>query len=206
MKKGLKITMLCCALVLGGAGLASACVGTSTYATQDVLCVRAEGEEQSSEVTETQEIEEWKQKITEFKNTVLIPILGGVSITSVVSLVLTLVVNYIRGKKLDKKCVDSEAKLAEATAILATITKIYNDVAEDKKINEETKTIISTQMKDLVEKIDANTNVIEKINKIEPILKLLVQLETKLAKANSDVIASGAMKDVSEITKLIKEF
>ena len=201
-KNLIKCGVLAFGLTLCGAGAIST-VNTSVSA-------RAVAEETETtpvvEETTTNEEENWKDKIIQFKDTILVPLLSGVSITSILSVVITIILNTIRGKKLDKKCIESEAKLAEATAILSTITKIYNDIADDKKINEETRTIIETQMTDLIEKINANNEKVAKIEKIEPILKLLVQLEIKLAKASSDVVASGAIKDVNEITKLIKEF
>ena len=61
-------------------------------------------------------------------------------------------------------------------------------------------------MKALIEKIDKNNEIVGKIQKVEPILKLLCQLEIKLAKASNDVIASGALQDINEIATLIKDF
>lgn len=199
-------SLIKCGVLAFGLTLCSVGTISSVSACVSTRAVAEETETIPAEETTPTEEESWKDKIVQFKDTILVPLLSGVSITSVLSIVITVVLNYIRGKKLDKKCIESEAKLAEATAILSTITKIYNDIADDKKINEETKAIIETQMNDLISKINSNNERVAKIEKIEPILKLLVQLEVKLAKASSDVVASGAIKDVNEIAKLIKEF
>ena len=204
----LSIAMGLC--VFGGVALTSTSKGMPVKAEEEVTSttetVATSEETSETAVVVSEEVETWTEKLNTFKDTYLVPLLSGVSITSILSVIATFVFNVVKEKKLDKKLIESNTKLAEATAILATITKIYNDIAEDKKLNAETKQIISKTMNELVERFDVNNEKIAKVEKIEPILRLLVQLEVKIAKSSSDLIASGAIEDINEITKLIKEF
>lgn len=224
MKKWRKLMLGSFALMFGVAGLC-AC-----SANQAVL-VGAEGEEtsssteiappeesSSSEVTTpseetTTEEDNWFKKDYE---TFVVPLLSGVSITSLLSMVVTILFTFIKNKKLDQKVLlvtqkandkyqQCEEKLVEIKEILTQVHEIYEMVTKSEKINDETKTYLEEKVKYLVTVIDGNSERVNKIDNLVEIITLLAQLQTKIAKQSDDVVKSGIVEDIDEITTLVKK-
>ena len=117
-------------------GLAFAVGFNSACASKQAVVVHAEGEETTSEVVveeQPAEEENWFQKNYE---TYIVPLLSGVSITSILSTFVTFVFTIVKNKKLDQKVLaitekanekyqQAEEKLVEVKEILRVINEIY---------------------------------------------------------------------------------
>lgn len=223
MKKGLKFALLGVALMLGGACFTLAYSSTSTRAYDNVVMVRAEDGETTEVVETTEEEKETsaiKEAIEHWKDTYLVPLLSGVSITSVASVGITLVLTIIREKRFsarDKDLKDRSAKsealiaeanqkIAEANATLAMVKEVFEAIKKTVMENEELRKLLSDKFKEIEKMLSQNNTEIAKLNKIEPILKILIKLEAKVAMLSKEAVASGIAEDVNELVRLAKEF
>lgn len=225
MKKWLKTLFISCALVLTGACFVSAYTSTS----RGVMPLYAEGEETSEPVVEEEPAEEPVEEAEEKENwvkqaydTYIVPLFAGVSATSVVSAVVCIVATVLKNKELnkkllamnenfnaqkqeaDKKLALAEEKLAEATEMLALAREGYALIKENDAINKETKKFLVDNMNFILKKIEENSNEVAKIEKVQKVLSLLVQLDAKVAKQSQEVVKSGIIEDVNELIALVK--
>lgn len=225
MKKWLKVLFISCAVVLTGACLASAYAGTS----RGVMPVFAEGEvEETSEPAEAEEPVETEEPtvveaeedkegfIKKSYETLVVPLLSGVSITSILSAVVCVAMAVVKNKQLDKKLItiseeasekynQAQEKLKEVTEILKTILEVDALVKEEKVINTEIKNCITEQMAGIVDTINQNAKQVAKIDKLQQSVALLVQLEAKVARQSQEVVKSGIIEDINMITQLMKD-
>lgn len=216
MKKWSKLLFVAGALVLTSACFASAYASTS----RGYVRVNAEGEETSEVVEQPQEEQEsWIKKSYE---TYIVPLLSGVSITSIVSAVACIATTVLKNKQLDKKLLalqsecdrrieqadekyrQAEAKLAEVTEILQTAREVFKIIIENDAINKETKKVVTEKLLQIVGAIDKQGEDIHKIGKLQEIVGLLVQLQSKVAMQSAEVVKSGIVDDVNKILQLVK--
>lgn len=238
MKKWLRVLFVTCALVLTGTCITLAYVSESRggYAP---LCAEEESSEVIEESSEPEEEpvveeeqpvvveegqEEAKESWVENKfNTFVVPLLSGVSITSVVSALVCILMTLLKNRSLDKKLleVNKEAekrkaeaddvykkandKLLEVTEVLKLIREVSKDVAEDNALNREVKEYVKKSLSSMLSMIEENNKEVVKIEKIKSVLAILVQLEAKVAKQSSEVIKSGIIEDINKLTMLIGE-
>jgi hypothetical protein len=147
-----------------------------------------------------------------WKETYLVPLLSGVSITSIVSLIATILLTIIREKRASKREANAvekhnqaEALISQAYAVIGMVKDVFEHIKTQINQNEVLKQLVEEKLSELQKIISKNSREIMKINKIEPILKLLVQIEGKLAVANENAVASGILTDVNELVRLAKE-
>jgi len=224
MKNKLKITLLASTLLLMGAGTASACVSTGTHVRE----ARAEGETSevvsSEEITEeevTQKVEELvtqgKSWLNEKWNTFVAPLIGGVSLSAVIMFIANIILNYRKGKKVEiqyqkalDKLVESNAINGDAKAALiemkAVAIMLSEDIKSNQGLSDETKKALKDGLASIVAKVDSQSELLEKSAKVEPILRLLVQIVAKIATCDENVAKMGALDDIKELQKLLKEF
>lgn len=216
MKKWSKVLFVAGALVLTSACFASAYASTS----RGYVRVSAEGEETSEVVEQPQEEQEsWIKKSYE---TYIVPLLSGVSITSIVSAVACILTTVLKNRQLDKKLLtlqtecdrrieqadekyrQAEAKLAEVTEILQTAREVFKIIIENDAINKETKKVVTEKLLQIVGAIDKQSKDIGKIGKLQEVVGLLVQLQSKVAMQSAEVVKSGIVDDVNKILQLVK--
>ena len=190
-------------------GFTSACVS------KQAVIVRAEGEETTEVVVEEQPAEEenWFQKNYE---TYVVPLLGGVSITSILSMIVTIVFTVIKNKKLDQKVLaiskkanekyqQTEEKLVEVKEILGEVHEIYQLTLNNEKVNSETKIFLKEKVKYMVTVVDKNSEKVNKIDNLVKVLTLLTQLQVKVYKQSAEIVKSGIIEDINEIAQLVKK-
>lgn len=163
-------------------------------------------EELSDEDKLTEDEKTFKEWAVEKWETFVAPLVGGISLTAILSFAMTMFFNWLKNKKLDEKLVDVKNNLNECQLILKTLTGIYDNVKETREINEETQGALKEAVEKILSMLNLNNEKMDKIEKIQPILKLLVELETKVAKASDEAIKAGIIDDVREIESLIKNF
>lgn len=213
-------------LFLISAGLAVSVMCASAYASKQAVMVRAEDEitepvveepeqpaEETSEPTEKEQFEEWLKSSYQ---TYVVPLLGGISITSVMTLIITVVFTIIKNKGLDKKVIritqeantkynEANEKYAECKEILVEVHQIYKLVVKSGEINEEAKAFIKEKMDYALTVVDASSAQVAKIDNLVKVVALLAQIESKVAKQSGEVVKSGIVEDINELSNLIKE-
>lgn len=166
-------------------------------------------------IVEEQSVEEksWFQKNYE---TYVVPLLSGVSITSILSMVVTIVFTSVKNKKLDQKVLAitekanekyqyTEDKLVEVKEILKEVHEIYQLTLNNEKVNSEAKTFLQEKVKYMVSVVDGNSEKVNKIDDLVKILTLLTQLQIKVSKQSAEIVKSGIIEDINEITQLVKK-
>ena len=215
MKKWLKVLFVSGALAVTGV---LACTGTSRGYTR----VCAEGEETSEVVEEpvsNEENEKWAKQAWE---TYVVPLFASVSLTSIGSLVGCFLITLLKNKQLNKKLIAmqeeadrreekaneklllAEQKLAEVTEILQTVRELAKIIIEDHALNKEIKREVIEKLTLITQVIEKNGQDISKINKLQEVIALLVQLEAKVSLQATEVIKSGIVDDVNKILQLVK--
>ena len=216
MKKWSKVLFVAGALVLTSACFASAYASTS----RGYVRVSAEGEETSEVVEQPQEEKEsWVKKSFD---TYVVPLLSGVSLTSIVSAVACIVTTIIKNKQLDKKLLtlqeednkrraeadaiyqSANEKLAEATEILQTVRETYRIILENDVINKETKKIVLEKLAFMSSELEKQSKDVKKVEKLQEVIGLLVQLQSKIALQTTEAVKSGVVDDVNKILQLVK--
>ena len=148
------------------------------------------------------EVRDWAE---EKWNTFIAPLIGGVSITAILSFAMTILMNYLKNKRLDKKLEQANKTFAEAQETLATIKGIYEGIEADKKVNEETKALLAESVKAIQNKMDSSLASIERAERLEPVLRTLAEIEITLAEHSKDKVSSGAAEKIERIRKQLGE-
>ncbi len=190
------------------------CVGACS--SKQAVIVRAEGEETTevapAEEQPAEDNEGWFKKNYE---TYIVPLLSGVSITSIVTMATTIIFTVVKNKKLDEKVVkitneanekynQAEEKLVEVKEILSEVHQIYELALKSDQLNNEVKNYIEQKTQYMVTVIDQDSERIGKIDDLIKVLTLLTQLETKVAKQSQEVVKSGIIEDIDEIIGIVK--
>lgn len=196
-------------------GLALVTGFTSACSSKQAVMVRAEGEETTEVVTEGQPVEEenWFQKNYE---TYVVPLLSGVSITSILSMIVTIVFTVIKNKKLDQKVLtiaekanekyqQAEDKLVEVKEILREVHEIYQLTLNNEKVNSEIKTFLKEKVEYMVAVVDENSEKVNKIDDLVKVLTLLTQLQAKVSRQSAETVKNGIIEDINEIAQLVKK-
>lgn len=187
--------------------------GICACASKQALMASAEETSETIPTEETTEEDNWLQKNYE---TFIVPLLSGVSITSVLSMATTIIFTVIKNKKLDQKVLlitekannkyqECEQKLVEVKEILGAVHEIYELTLKNEKVNSETKEFLIEKVKYMVSVIDGNSDKVNKIDDLVKIITLLTQLEGKVAKQSQEIVKSGIVEDINEITTLVKK-
>ncbi len=169
------------------------------------------------EESEKGKVEEAKEWIKQQYETLVVPLVTGLSLSTIVSIVFSVVFTVAKNKALNEKYKknDEEAKaklllIEEATEKLLIDTyEKMNQISKALEDVEAIKDIDSAVRKDIdcmVAKIQENNEIVKRYEKIEPILQILVQLEIKIAKANKNNVANGLVEDINKLANLIKDF
>lgn len=162
---------------------------------------------------ETNIFEKLWDEFEAWKETYLVPLLSGVSITTIVTLLINVVLTIVREKLARKRentareeHEHAEALIAQAYTVIALVKEVFENVRTQVLQNDALKQLVENKLIELEKILNKNSREISKINKIEPILKLLVQIQGKLALVSENAIASGITADINELIRLAKEF
>lgn len=180
-------------------------------------------EEVSSEVitSESSQIEEnqsqnnvgdkIKDEIADFKDTYLIPLLSGVSITSVLGALFSLLMAFLNrrsNKKSNEEIIQSskqvESVVELAASIIKTTSQIMEEIQKQNEIAESTRMDFQKSANELLVKISELTKETQDLQKLKPIMVSLASIDSKIALSNADVIKNGFGEDIARISEQIK--
>lgn len=155
-------------------------------------------------VEEPKEEEDVKAKIENFVNTYLVPLLSGVSITSVVGMLVSVVFACLnrRTNKLIKQ--SNKETIELSMEILKNSTNLINELNESNSISKVTRDQFVENTTALSEKVAGLTDKTEELLKMKAILITLVEVQKELAKIDPKAITSGVSQAIEKLNEQIK--
>lgn len=186
-------------------------------------------------------LEELEEKISYVKkwaddkwNTYVAPLVGGVSLAVVLSFIGTIVMNYVKGKGIDKKMLESNERLnafiessktelnekmaaveekmalasealAKVTEVASTMTSIKETVEKGERISEETKEKLESQVTSLSKTLNEMTDEVSSLDDVKKAMAVLSQIIAALAKCSDEAIKNGSASEVAKLAELTKE-
>jgi len=196
IKKLLFIPLLC--LGFGVAVAVAPSSATVVKAEDEIAEVVPEAEEKSS-------VDEFKEEVNKFKETVVNPLiifLGSLNFASIATVVIGVLVRHFANKKRDKKFDVNNATLD-------------NLIATQQKLNEETEKakdnaveLFSKSLEVLKQVIKIVEDIKKSCGQIPELKQSVISMAEALvvtAKSNPEIIKSGAMKQITEIQNRIAE-
>lgn len=166
----------------------------------------------SEEQPQEKEGEKISEKLVAFRDTYLVPLVTGVSLTSVLSVVFSIVmaINSYKNKKsiieennkMRTQCLEM---LVMAKQVVETANALTLSIMDDKKVSEETKQAFMNQTKIINDSIDELTQETEKVLQIKPCVIMLIQLMTDLAKVNPQAVSSGILETIEQLNQQAKK-
>lgn len=152
-----------------------------------------------------------KDEISNFKDTYLVPLLSGVSITSVLGAIFSLIMailNRKNNKKSNDEIIESSKQVANvaalATKIIQVTMQIMDEIKNQNAIAENTRLEFQQSSKALFEEIATLTNKTEELQNLKPILATLATIDSKIALCSSEVIKNGLGTDIATLAEQIK--
>lgn len=189
----------------------------------------SEQEELSSYEEPTEQVEESKQdneiteKIKQFKDTYLVPILSGVSVTSILSAVFTIslsLINRNTNKKISEANATTQANVVKALEIAeakisatieyvnkmcALVNKTIEQAEATKQIGAEMFDMLKAKYSELLDEVKDLTDSTEKMLVMKKCMVMLINIEAELAKTNPHAISSGVVKQIAAINEEAKK-
>ena len=153
---------------------------------------------------ETSAIEKLENQITDIWNTKVMPIIAGISLTTIVNFIYS----YIMNRK-NKKTTDSCAKTVDnITALTNKVAEISNGVLNDLKDSKEHIVKLENEFKNTINSIAVLLNQLimetKNIKDIRPILTAMSEILTKTALNSREIVKSGAGEEIAELQAYIK--
>lgn len=212
MKK-IKLSLLLSFGLLFGVGM--------TIGHSSPIMVNAEEMTSSESIFDSEDIKETiasetedtiKETFSQYWDEFVAPLFVGVTGTSIVSAILSVAVAIINKKnnKTSKEEVKKSHKEVSEVAVLAAqmildFTKILNAVENQNKINQETKEAFVKSSNELLDKIATLTNKTEDLMKLKQIIVTQSLINSKIALASKEIIASGVGEDIQALAEQIKQ-
>lgn len=160
--------------------------------------------------TETEET--IKETISKYWDEFVAPLFVGVTGTSVISAILSIAVAIINRKnnKVSKEEVKkSHEDVSEVVGIAAKMIDSFNKILEavekQNTISQEMKETFLQSSNQLLEKVASLTNKTEGLMKLKQIIVTQAAINSKIALASREVIASGVGEDIKFLTEQIKQ-
>lgn len=164
------------------------------------LAVKADDGIKTVEVNE-EEQSSWEK----FKDTFLVPILSGVSVTSIASMLISVVFAFLN-RSTNKKIMGSNSEtISIALKVIEQNAVLIEKMEESNKINQEAIDEFKKSTAQIIEKVSSLATTTENLLKIKDILIIYSEIETKLAMSNEIAVAKGISKDISDLNNKIKE-
>jgi predicted nuclease with TOPRIM domain len=151
--------------------------------------------------------------IEQFKDTYLVPIFGGVSISSIIGTIVSMVITFVYRKivkdlkeRMEKLSSEDQQKIDNVhNEIKYTLTKLgeYIElVKEEKTITAEARKELVAEVNKIADKIAELSNKTEQLAKLRTITTQLIKVIGAFVQTNKELVASGVGE---EIEKLIEQ-
>lgn len=207
-KKGGKkkcITLMCLGLLLSSGALLASCSNSSA------MVVKADDGTSSGEVIEdtsttTSEEEEFIQKLKNAWDTYLVPILGSVSIASVLSAAISIALAIFNRKTNIKNRKEIIETTTLSATVITTATALMNEIRAGNVVMEETKIAFAKASEELLKKVAELTGKTEDLQKLKPVLAALASIQVKVAQGSKELIRNGVSEDINNLLDQIKNW
>lgn len=151
-------------------------------------------------------------KLNVFKDTFLVPLVSGVSITNLISCAVAIIFAY-KNRKTNENINNSNNKTQElslkaieaAVALKKSAELLIEKVQNDSALTTEMKQDIFEQANFIRNNFDNFAKEVEKMLEIKTCVLMLIQVQAKLAETNPQAVSSGVMKQISELNEQAKK-
>jgi len=148
--------------------------------------------------------EEWQEKFNNFKDTYLTPLLGGVSIASVLSAVISIVLAFINRKTNGKIKESNEKTINLSVNVLTAGSKLIEEMQKSKEISENTRKEFKEASDLLIKQIVELSGKTEEMLKLKSCVNQLVLIEQKITAHSKELVASGVAEDIAKLVNDIE--
>lgn len=203
-------------IILGLSALTLLC-GAFAIAPQSAAMVSAEGETSQTTSEDTnvelpaeiqEEISYWKKLYDQF----LVPLLGGVSITAVLSALVNIALSvamHLRKKKFLTIQSENFAKYAELAEKAEKLASSAETLAKSmKESSESSEKLIKSFIEDadeLIEGVAKLSGNVEKLHELKGKLADVAEILGKMASHTQELVSTGVAEDIERLLREIKE-
>lgn len=163
----------------------------------------------SSEVTNSEE--GFTTKITEAWDTYIAPILTGVSITSIVSLIASIVFAILNHKNNNKSKLAIQQNRDEIVEIFQMYIKykelsdkMLEELKNQNNLADDLRKEFSTKSTELIDKCNDVVNKTENLQSLKAVMIDLSTIISKVASSSDEMVAKGIASDVNKLEEHIR--
>lgn len=199
MKKKLLVPIFALGLLAGGLALKP--VATPVHAEDEITEVAPAEELTTSEESE----ESVSDKISNFKDTYLVPLLSGVSITAVLSMGLTIVGFVLNRRFVHNRKEAEDTVLTKVLDLVGVFTKLLTEINQTNTLSKDTKVAFEDSCKQLLSTLEVVKTLPAKVDKVVKTQVAIGQLLGKITSLDQKFVSSGIAQDCQSIVSDIKE-
>lgn len=199
--------MLVCASVTAGTCICTS-KPVSVYAAEEV---QPEEVNTSSEEGENGEFN-IKEYLQNAFNSFVAPLLTGVSITSIVSLLINVILTCLNRKNNKNNAAIQKENREDILNTIQrfkeykdTSDKVLNELKTQNQISVETKNAFVKQSQDLLEQCKLMTKNVEHLEGLKEVMVDLATIIGKIARSSNQLVSDGIAKDVSILEEHIRQ-
>lgn len=206
--------MLVCASVTAGTCIRTS-VPVSVYAAEEIISASSEEIEETinSSVAEEENTEfNIKEYLQNAFDSFVAPLLTGVSITSIVSLLVSVIFAYLNRKN-NKN--NAEIQKTNREDIKTTIQmfneykissdKIIKELKTQNQVSKETKNEFVKNSEALLKQCEQMTKDVEHLEGLKEVMVDLATIISKIARSSNQLVSSGVAKDVTKLEEHIRK-
>lgn len=140
-----------------------------------------------------------EDKIEETWNTMLVPLLSGVSLTSIFSLVVSIILSIVNRKANQRSANQIGDVGSNALTVIACANKIVEEIKKQNIYSEQTKAELIKSMQELLLQLKELTNKTEDVIKLKEMIKTLGSIQLKIASTIPNVVVHGLGEDLFKL-------
>lgn len=140
-----------------------------------------------------------EDKIEETWNTMLVPLLSGVSLTSIFSLVVSIILSIVNRKANQRSANQIGDVSSNALTVIACANKIVEEIKKQSIYSEQTKAELIKSMQELLLQLKELTNKTEDVIKLKEMIKTLGSIQLKIASTIPNVVVHGLGEDLFKL-------
>ena len=150
-----------------------------------------------------------------FKDTYLVPMFSGISISSILGTVVSLVIAFVYKKavkelkaKLESQNIDYREKALvieeKVKATIEQVNTVLEFVKHERELTVEMKETVIAQTNAVVNKLAELTNTTEKLAEVKVIIAQLNEIIGKIAESNKELVANGTAEEINKLLEQLK--
>lgn len=143
-------------------------------------------------------------KVNDFKDTYLVPLLSGVSITSVLSAIISICFAIVN-RKTNGKIKSSNDETADlANGIIKSANTLIESINTQTKLEDEVMKKCIDQTRECIGKVAELTNSTDKLCQIKEAIEKLAKLQTIIASHSQELVSMGIAEELNKLLEDIK--